>query len=133
MNLLLLLFAIPFATVIFSIILQKLIKCPILVALAAFSIFIILAVTVFDETFFILAVIYSILAYVAALLARIIGNIISRYYGNNQIAGACECDEKLMDGNQGIYEGFSGSSQNQEKSSELIIDKCGCRRKGWYR
>ena len=35
MNLLLLLFALPLATIIFSIVLQKLINCPILVALTA--------------------------------------------------------------------------------------------------
>ena len=114
MNLLLLLFVIPFSTIIFSIVLQRLIKCPILVALTAFSVFLILAVTVFDETFFVLAVIYAVLAYVSAVLSKIIKKIINRYVVNmdnsdtNYIS-----DNDPTDANAGC-----GCSR-----SEIIVDK----------
>ena len=57
MNLLLLLFALPIATIIFSIVLQKIIRSPILVALTIFAIFLIVTFAAFDESF----LIYTIL------------------------------------------------------------------------
>ena len=125
MNLLLFLFAIPFAIVIFSIILQKLINSPILSALAVFSTFIIIAAETSNDTYFILAVIYSILSYITAILARLIKNIIDRCGSNNQ---------NLIDLNNSIYTAAEAESDNscyRKNSDEIIINKNNMNRKCW--
>ena len=53
MNLLLIFFAFPIAVIIISVILQKLLKNPILVAAFIFAIFIVITFADFDETFLI--------------------------------------------------------------------------------
>lgn len=67
---LLLFFALPIATIILAIVFQKIIKCPILVAATAFAIFLIVTFAAFDASFLIFAIIYTILAYIAASIAR---------------------------------------------------------------
>lgn len=78
MNTLLFLFALPLATIILSVVLLKILKCPALVAATFFSIYLILTYTAFDPNFLILAVIYTILSYLTAIIARTICRIISR-------------------------------------------------------
>ena len=129
MNLLLFLFAIPFAIIIFSIILQKLIHSPTLVALAVFSIFIILAITVFDETFFILAVIYAILAYITAVLTRIVKSFISRCVNNQQ---ACSCSIVDNVNSQDEISLSEGQHNNGYcERNDMVIDKRNVNRKCW--
>ncbi|MBQ3409451.1 MAG: DUF2651 family protein [Clostridia bacterium] len=126
MNLLLLLFAIPFATIVFSIILQKIINSPILVALAAFAIFIILAVTIFDESFFILAVVYAIIAYLSAIITRLIKTIIRKCNNgnhNNSNVDNIEINNDLNDENTNNYYGCT--------KSEIIVDKNNMNRRYW--
>jgi len=72
MNTLLIFFALPLATIILAIVLQKLIKCPILVAAIFFAIYLIVAFAVFDATFLIAAIVYTFLAYVTASIVKII-------------------------------------------------------------
>ena len=72
----LLFFALPIATILLAIVWQKVVKCPILVALTAFAIFLIVTFAVFDSDFLIFAIVYTILAYIAAWLAKIICRII---------------------------------------------------------
>lgn len=83
MNLLLLLFALPLATIIFSIVLQKLINCPILVALTAFAVYLILAFSVFDESFLVYAIVYTIIAYITAAITRFVENYINNNNNND--------------------------------------------------
>ena len=64
---LLLYFALPIATIILAVVFQKIIRCPILVAAAAF-----------DASFLIFAIVYTILAYLAAAITRFICNFIGR-------------------------------------------------------
>ena len=49
---LLLFFALPVATIILAVVLQKILKCPILVAATFFAIFLIVAFAIFDSSFF---------------------------------------------------------------------------------
>lgn len=72
MNNLLIFFAIPVATIIFSIVLQKLLQSPILVAATIFSILLIVTFAVFDDSFLVFAILYTLLALITALLARFI-------------------------------------------------------------
>lgn len=72
MNILLIFFALPLATIILAAVLQKLIKSPILVAAIFFAIYLIVAFAVFDATFLIAAIVYTFLAYVTAAIVRIL-------------------------------------------------------------
>lgn len=76
MNTLLIFFALPIATIILAIVLQKILKCPILVAATFFAIFLIVTFAAFDANFLIFAIIYTILAYIAAVITRFIMNAI---------------------------------------------------------
>ena len=74
MDLILLFFALPIATIILAIVLEKILKCPILVAATFFAIFLIVTFSAFDSDFFIFAIIYTMLAYIAAAITRFICN-----------------------------------------------------------
>lgn len=101
MNILLLAFAIPVATILLAIVLQKILKCPLLVAATFFAILLIITYAVFDSSFLVFAILYTILAYVTAVLTRLICNIISRF--NLSCGGNCICgnEERQSDGNCG--------------------------------
>ena len=68
MDLILIFVVLPLATIIFSIALQRLLKCPILVATIIFAIFLILTYTVFGTDFIIFAILFAILAFITAFL-----------------------------------------------------------------
>lgn len=74
MDLILLFFALPLATIILAIVLEKILKCPILVAATFFAIFLIVTFAVFGSDFLIFAIVYTILAYIAAAITRFICN-----------------------------------------------------------
>jgi len=89
MNNLLIYFALPIATIILSIILQKLIKCPLAVASIFFAIYLVVTFAAFDINFLILAILYTILAYVTALLTKVILNLIKEHNCN-------ECNDETL-------------------------------------
>ena len=62
----------PIATIILAFVLQKLIRIPILTALTFFAVYLILSYTVFDNTFLLITIIYTVLAYITALIAEYI-------------------------------------------------------------
>ena len=110
MNTLLLFFALPIATIIFSIVLLKLLKCPILFAATFFAIYLILAFTAFDTDFLIFVIAYTILSYITAVIVRLICNIIERVNrclnnsreGNNQNCYCCLNNNNNNDNNNNI-------------------------------
>ena len=71
MNTLLLFFALPVATILLAIVLEKILRSPTLVAIAFFAIYLIITFTAFDSTFLVFAIIYTILAFIAAFIAEI--------------------------------------------------------------
>lgn len=79
MNILLLAFALPIATILLAVVLQKVLRCPLLVAATFFAVLLIITFAIFDATFLVFAIIYTILAYVTAVLTRLICSIISRF------------------------------------------------------
>ena len=71
MNILLLFFALPVATIILSIVLEKILRCPVLTVATFFAIFLIVTFAVFDASFLVFAIVYIILAFIAAVIAEI--------------------------------------------------------------
>ncbi len=102
MNTLLIFFALPIAVIIFSIILQKLFKCPFIVASIIFAIFLIVAVVIGTFEAVIAAIAYTLLslltAYIVMLLCRInwnrdTQNDITVINNNNSNGSTCSCNQ----------------------------------------
>lgn len=93
MNTLLLFFALPIATIILAIALQKILKCPFLVAGVFFAIYLIVAFAAFDASFLVFAVVYTIIAFLTAIITQIICNLINRL--NNNDGQNCGCQNNL--------------------------------------
>ena len=72
MNTLLLFFALPVATIIFAIVVEKILRNPFLTAGTFFAIFLIVAFAAFDSTFLIFVIGYTILAFITAVIVEII-------------------------------------------------------------
>ena len=72
MNLLLIFFALPLATIVFSIALQKISDNHILVASTIFSIFLIVTFVVGDLNLLIATIIYTIISFLTAIIVKYI-------------------------------------------------------------
>ena len=77
MDFLLLLFALPIATIIIASVLETVFNSPIAVAALAFAIYLIVAFAAFDATFLIYVILYTILAFIAAVITRAVINLIN--------------------------------------------------------
>ena len=71
MNILLLFFALPIATIILAVAVNKILRCPILTSAVFFAIFLVLAFAVFENDFLIFVIVYTILAFISALISEI--------------------------------------------------------------
>ena len=130
MNTLLLFFALPIATILLSIVLQKILKCPTLVAITFFAIYLIVAFTVFNSSFLIFVIVYTILAYATAVVTRLICNIRERIRNCNQticnsanIANALNCFNSLSNNvnnlnNTNINRNIDTCNNTNENNSE---------------
>lgn len=92
MNTLLIFFAFPVATIILSIVLQKVLKNPLLVAATFFAIFLVITFAFANSSFLVYAILYSILAYVTAVLTAWICRLIRML--ENQNSGTCRIVER---------------------------------------
>lgn len=127
MNNLLIFFVLPIATIILAIVLQRILRCPILVAATAFAIYLIVTYTVFDSSFLIFAFIYTILAFLAAYITRLICNC--RIFNCNNICNGCGrafnqnnesniyCSNNSTVGNNNDYNFYDNYSQNANFTS----------------
>lgn len=78
MNVLLIFFALPIATVIISIALQQILKNPLLVASIIFAIFLIVTFVIGDLNFLVATIIYTILSFLTAISVLLICRILRR-------------------------------------------------------
>lgn len=114
MNLLLIFFALPVAVIIISIALQKILKCPILVAAIIFAIFLIVTFVVNNLNFLIAAIAYAILSFITAYLTCIICRFIDKLTCNS----SCFCDNPNRINNNNEILTISNNQNNQ--------NGCGC-------
>lgn len=75
MNNLLIFFALPIAVIIISIALQKILKCPPLVAAIIFAIFLIITFVVNNLNFLIAAIVYAIISFITAIIVWFLDRI----------------------------------------------------------
>ncbi len=114
MNLLLIFFALPVAVIIISIALQKILKCPVLVAAIIFAIFLIVTFVVNNLNFLIAAIAYAILSFITAYLTCIICRFIDRL--------SCSCSSFCdNDNGRSNNNGVLTISNNQNNGNS-----CGC-------
>ena len=79
MDMLLIFFALPIAVIIFSVVLQKLLRCPFLVASIIFAIFLVVTFIVDDLTFLVATIVYTIIALITAFIVMIICKFLNDY------------------------------------------------------
>ena len=99
MNLLLIFFALPLATIIFSIALQKILDNPILVSAIIFAIFLIVTFVVWDLNLLIATIVYTIISFITAIIVKYIeensdrneNNENCNNNGNNSICQENQC------------------------------------------
>ena len=75
-------FALPLATILLSIVLQKVLRNPILVAITVFAIFLIVSFASFSDMLanaLVATIIYTILAFITAVIVRLLCRINNRF------------------------------------------------------
>ena len=118
----------PIATILIAIVLQKVLHSPILVAILTFAIYLILAYTVFASitNFLLYAIVYTLLAFVTAVLTRLFCCIIKRI-------NICNNDEEetLQESIQGLNDNIEILEDNINNLTDLIStlitgNSCSC-------
>ena len=96
MNNLLIFFALPIAVIIISIALQKILKCPVLVAAIIFAIFLIVTFVVNNLNLLIAAIIYAIISFITAFIVCLVGRIATKIGERNTTC--CGCNQQNEQG-----------------------------------
>lgn len=92
MNTLLIFFALPVATIILAIVVQKILRCAYLTAATFFAIYLIVTFAAFDTSFLVYAIIYTILAFITAYIAEFFFERCEQRQRNN-----CNCSNNSSD------------------------------------
>lgn len=106
MNILLIFFALPIATIIISIALQRILKCPPLVAAIIFAIFLIVTFIINDLNFLVATIVYTIISFITALIICIICRFIN---GEDEESSCFTCGC-----------GVNGENNNANAQSQLL-------------
>ena len=125
MNILLIFFALPIATIIISIALQKILKCPILVAAIIFAIFLVVTFIVGNLNFLVAAIIYAIISFITAVLTHIICRILNTYRENSCCRDRDNCNCNCNNTRNNLLT-ISSSCQNNRNGDLLTISSNGC-------
>ena len=127
MNTLLIFFALPIAVIIISIALQKIFKCPFLVAAIIFAIFLVATFIIGDLTFLVATIIYTIISFITAVITKIVCRIL-RELGDRERNRICRCGCSNLDTNNTMQLlTISGTcSNNNDNGSLLTISSNGC-------
>ncbi len=91
MNTLLIFFALPVATIIISIALQKILKCPALVAGIIFAVFLIVTFVIGNLNLLIATIIYTIISFLTAFIICMICPFLSNQNDENNSNCSCNC------------------------------------------
>ena len=124
---LLIFFALPLATILLAIVFQKVLRCPILVAITFFAIYLIILFALFAAGVItdlaeglIAVIIYTIIAFITAWLVRLTGLIKEHLFN-------CDNNEGRSGGRNRERERICGCSQNNEtENNDLLRISCRC-------
>lgn len=121
MNNLLIFFAIPLATIIIAVVLERLWKNYILVTLFAFAVFLVVAFAVGDTTLLVLVIIYTVLAFIAAFLSMIFRKINKKLKCLEDVSNTENDNNHCKCHNNNVVEDISGTN-NCDNSQNLAIN-----------
>lgn len=128
-TLLLIFFALPIAVIVISIALQKILKCPFLVASIIFAIFLVVTFIIGNLIFLVAAIAYAIIAFITAIITNIICKIIKRLdEGECGRKREC-CSNRRNDDNSTELLSINGSCCNNSSNANsnlLTISSNGC-------
>ena len=99
MNTLLIFFALPIAIIIISIALQKIFKCPFLVAGIIFAIFLIVTFAIGNLNYLVATIAYTILAFITAVLTNIICRILRELDRREEARESSCCNRRNRNSN----------------------------------
>ena len=102
MNTLLLFFAFPVATIIFAIVLEKILRNPIFTTATFFATYLIVTFTAFDANFLVYAIAYTILALASSIIAEIIFRRLEENQENEN--DSCGCSNRIIENMQNTIE-----------------------------
>lgn len=126
MNTLLIFFAFPLAVIIFSIILQKLLRNPVAVAAIIFAIFIVITFAAFDETFLIATLAYTIISFITAVLS-------SRLFHHRNNCDTDDIVESLLELLQNNNNSNNNNENDDENNDNVLNSGSSCPRYRKYR
>ena len=122
-TLLLIFFALPIAVIIISIALQRIFKCPILVAAIIFAIFLVVTFIVGDLIFLVATIVFTIIALITAIITKIICRILREVDDRDCRRERCSCSNN--NGTQ-LVSISGGCSNNDDNGNLLTISSNGC-------
>lgn len=116
----------PIAVILISIVLQRILRSPILVAILVFAVFLILAYTAFTPDFVLNALVYAIIAFITAYIFRLICCLRRKLDCSEE--GMCqERDNDLEEAIESLQDNIS--DLNNLLSQALGNNNCGCNRR----
>lgn len=129
-TILLIFFALPIAVIIISIALQKIFKCPFLVASIIFAIFLVVTFAIGNLIYLVATIAYTILAFIAAIITNLICRIIHELNERDDRREICRCqNNKTSTNNETQLLSINGCCSNNNDSdngSLLTISSNGC-------
>ena len=127
MNTLLIFFAFPVATVILAIVLQKVLRNPLLVAATFFAIYLVITFAFFDASFLVYAILYAILAYVTAILSAWICRLL-RMLENQNTGNGRVIERPITINNTSPYNNVNLTNEANLLPSSVRRNGCNCGR-----
>ncbi len=123
----------PIAVILISIVLQRILKSPILVAILVFAVFLILAYTAFTPDFVLNALVYAIIAFITAYIFRLACCLKDKIHcpGESICPGR---DNNLEEAVEGLKDSIGTLEDNILDLNDLLSqalgnNNCGCNRR----
>lgn len=136
MNILLIFFALPIAVIIISIALQKILKCPPLVAAIIFAIFLVVTFIINNLNFLIATIVYAIISFITAVIVCTVSRFLTRICSNsknnfitlnnneNEISN-CGCNYQISNSN-GLSARVNIIPNTTNNTNNSNTNSCGC-------
>ena len=115
-------FALPLATILLAIVLQKVLRSPVLVAITFFAIYLIIAFVAFQDTLaeaIIATITYTIIAYVTAYIVMLICRLKNRF-------DHCTSREDAQSERRCCYDNNNDDDINENTENNLLRISCSC-------
>lgn len=123
----------PIAVILISIVLQRILRSPILVAILVFAVFLILAYTAFTPDFVLNALVYAIIAFITSYIFRLICCLRRKLDCSKE--GMCPGrDNNLEEAVEGLQDTIGTLEDNISDLNDLLSqalgnNNCGCNRR----